>query len=329
MKILMYAVFEDEVPYIEGFANRTGHEIVQETDYLSEKNVDLAAGFDAVVTQQTVNIPDMVYSRLAELGIRQISIRQVGYDILNIDAIHKAGLRASNVAAYSPRAIAEYTLTQLLNLIRNNKRYYQATESGNWLWSAAPQGKEIHDLTVAVIGAGRIGSALAEMLHVLGAKVLAVDPVYHAQNEAFLDYTNLDDALKRADVITFHTPLNKQTNGMADKDFFQKVKKNAYILNFARGGIIQTSALLENLRSGKLAGAALDVLPNETDFMGKIQNPDKLPADVQELMSRDNVLLSPHVAFYTNLAVKNMVEIALNDAIALSQGKHIENEILY
>ncbi|WP_257608752.1 ABC transporter transmembrane domain-containing protein, partial [Oenococcus oeni] len=93
-----------------------------------------------IVTQQTVNIPDMVYSRLAELGIRQISIRQVGYDILNIDAIHKAGLRASNVAAYSPRAIAEYTLTQLLNLIRDNKRYYQATESGNWLWSAAPQG---------------------------------------------------------------------------------------------------------------------------------------------------------------------------------------------
>ncbi|WP_275527708.1 NAD(P)-dependent oxidoreductase, partial [Oenococcus oeni] len=156
-----------------------------------------------------------VYSRLAELGIRQISIRQVGYDILNIDAIHKAGLRASNVAAYSPRAIAEYTLTQLLNLIRDNKRYYQATESGNWLWSAAPQGKEIHDLTVAVIGAGRIGSALAEMLHLLCPIVFSVFLLSPSLLLSFLYYTNLDDALKRHDVITFHTPLNKQTNGMA------------------------------------------------------------------------------------------------------------------
>ncbi|WP_301711182.1 D-2-hydroxyacid dehydrogenase [Oenococcus sicerae] len=329
MKILMYAVLGDELPYIEKFAAVTGQQITKLTDYLSLDNVQLAKGYDAVVTQQTFDIPDAVYARLAEFGIKQITLRQVGYDILNIQAIHKAGLRASNVAAYSPRAIAEYTLTQLMNLIRHNKKYYRTTTAGDWTWKVGGQAKEIHELTVAVIGAGRIGSALAEMLHALGAKVLAVDPVYHAQNEAFLDYVSLDEALKEADVISFHTPLNDQTRGMANDAFFKKIQKKAYILNFARGPLIETEALLKNLRSDKLAGAALDVLPNENDFMNRVQDPKTVPADVQELMAMDNVLLSPHVAFYSDLAIKNMVEISLKDAVALAQGERIENEIFY
>ncbi|EHN58397.1 MULTISPECIES: D-2-hydroxyacid dehydrogenase [Oenococcus] len=327
MKILMYAVLGDEKPYIKEFCQQTGHQVDQLTDYLSEKNVSLAKGYDAIVTQQTVAIPDSVYQQLAEFGIKQITIRQVGYDILDLPAIHQAGLRASNVAAYSPRAIAEYTLTQLMNLIRNNKRYYRATTSGDWQWSAAPQGREIHDLTIAVIGAGRIGSALAEMLHALGAKVLAVDPVYHAQNEAFLDYVDLDQALAQADVVTFHTPLNDETAGMADSAFFDKMKAGSYFLNFARGGLVVTDALLANLRSDKLAGAALDVLPNENEFMSAVSDPKIIPADAQALMAMDNVLLSPHVAFYTDLAIKNMVRISLHDAVALANGQKIENEI--
>ncbi|KGO30176.1 D-2-hydroxyacid dehydrogenase [Oenococcus alcoholitolerans] len=329
MKILVYAAFGEEMKYIKKFAAETGHQVDTIPDALTEKNVDAAKGYDAISTQQTSAVPDAVYAKLVSFGIKQITIRQVGYDILNIPLLRKAGLRASNVAAYSPRAIAEYTLTQLLNLLRHNKQYYRAIEKGNWKWSAAIPAAEVHQLTIAVIGAGRIGSAFAEMLHALGARILAVDPVYHAQNEAFLQYTDLKDALAQADVVTFHTPLNDQTIGMADERFFAQIKKGALLLNFARGALVKTPALIQALESGRLAGAALDVLPNENLFMDKIQNPNDLPDDVQKLLSMDNVLLSPHVAFYTNLAIKNMVYIALNDAVALSQGKDIENEIFH
>ena len=199
---------------------------------------------------------------------------------------------------------------------------------GDYTWAAGGQAREIHNLTVAVIGVGRIGTALAEMLHALGATVLGVDPVYRAQNEPFVAYTTLDDALSRADVISFHTPLNDETRAMADKNFFAKIQPGTIMLNFARGEIVDMVELEKALQSGLLAGAAFDVAPNENDFMNQKQPTTKLPADIQRLLQYDNFLLSPHIAFYTDTAIKNMVEMALNDAVTMVNGGFTENEIL-
>ncbi|MDI6553317.1 D-2-hydroxyacid dehydrogenase [Leuconostoc falkenbergense] len=328
MKILMYNAVADELPYVKKWSEKTGHEVVIIDQPLNEETVDSASGFDAVSTQQTTSVNPPVYERLSQLNIKQIALRQVGYDVFDLPAAFANHVRLSNVAAYSPRAIAEYTLTQLFNLIRHNKKFDRAMAQGDYTWAAGGQAREIHDLTVAIIGVGRIGTALAEMLHALGAQVLGVDPVYRAQNEPFVTYTTLDEALRRADVISFHTPLNDETRGLADRAFFEKVQPGTIMLNFARGEIVDMTALESALASGQLAGAAFDVAPNENDFMDQKQTVDELPENIQRLVAYDNFLLSPHIAFYTNTAIKNMVEMALNDAVIMVNGGFTENEIL-
>ncbi|MCT4387533.1 D-2-hydroxyacid dehydrogenase [Leuconostoc pseudomesenteroides] len=328
MKILMYNAVADELPYVKQWSEKKGHEVVTIDQPLNEETVDRASGFDAVSTQQTTSVNPPVYERLSQLNIKQIALRQVGYDVFDLPAAFANHVRLSNVAAYSPRAIAEYTLTQLFNLIRHNKKFDRAMTQGDYTWAAGGQAREIHDLTVAIIGVGRIGTALAEMLHALGAQVLGVDPVYRAQNEPFVTYTTLDEALRRADVISFHTPLNDETRGLADHAFFEKVQPGTIMLNFARGEIVDMTALESALASGQLAGAAFDVAPNENDFMDQKQTVDELPENIQRLVAYDNFLLSPHIAFYTNTAIKNMVEMALNDAVIMVNGGFTENEIL-
>ncbi|OQJ70902.1 lactate dehydrogenase [Leuconostoc pseudomesenteroides] len=328
MKILMYNAVADELSYVKKWSEKAGHEVVTIDQPLNEETVDRASGFDAVSTQQTTSVNPPVYERLSQLNIKQIALRQVGYDVFDLPAAFANHVRLSNVAAYSPRAIAEYTLTQLFNLIRHNKKFDRAMAQGDYTWAAGGQAREIHDLTVAIIGVGRIGTALAEMLHALGAQVLGVDPVYRAQNEPFVTYTTLDEALRRADVISFHTPLNDETRGLADRAFFEKVQPGTIMLNFARGEIVDMTALESALASGQLAGAAFDVAPNENDFMDQKQTVDELPENIQRLVAYDNFLLSPHIAFYTSTAIKNMVEMALNDAVIMVNGGFTENEIL-
>lgn len=328
MKILMYNAVEEEVPFMTAWSTKTGHEVVREVGPLSEDNVDLAKDFDAVSSQQTTAIPAIVYKKLNEYGIKQIALRQVGYDVFDLPAAFENHIRLSNVAAYSPRAIAEYTLTQLFNVLRHNKKFDRAMATGDYTWAAGGQAREIYQLTVAVIGVGRIGTAFAQMLHALGAKVLGVDPVYHAQNEAFVEYTTLDDALSRANVISFHTPLNDETRGLADQNFFDKIQPGTIMLNMSRGEVVDMTALENALLSGQLYGAAFDVAPNENEFMDQKQSLSDLPENIQRLTELDNFYLSPHIAFYTNTAIKNMVEIALNDAVTLANDGYTENEIL-
>jgi len=328
MKILMYNAVEEEVPFMTAWSTKTGHEVVREVGPLSEDNVDLAKDFDAVSSQQTTAIPAIVYKKLNEYGIKQIALRQVGYDVFDLPAAFENHIRLSNVAAYSPRAIAEYTLTQLFNVLRHSKKFDRAMATGDYTWAAGGQAREIYQLTVAVIGVGRIGTAFAQMLHALGAKVLGVDPVYHAQNEAFVEYTTLDDALSRANVISFHTPLNDETRGLADQNFFDKIQPGTIMLNMSRGEVVDMTALENALLSGQLYGAAFDVTPNENEFMDQKQSLSDLPENIQRLTALDNFYLSPHIAFYTNTAIKNMVEIALNDAVTLANDGYTENEIL-
>lgn len=328
MKILMYNTVPEEQPFVTAWMAKTGHEVVTLSEPLTVDNAGQAAGFDAVSTQQTTAMPAPVYQILAENGIKQIALRQVGYDVFDVPAAFSQKIRLSNVAAYSPRAIAEYTLTQLFNILRHNKQFERAMATGDYTWAAGGQAREIYQLTVAIIGVGRIGSAFAQMLHALGAKVLGVDPVYRAQNEAFVEYTTLDDALARANVISFHTPLNEETRDLADQAFFDKIQPGTILLNMARGEIVDMAALETSLNTGQLYGAAVDVTPNENAFMNQKQAVTDLPENIQRLTQLDNFYLSPHIAFYTNTAIKNMVEMALNDAVTLANGGYTDNEIL-
>ena len=319
-KIIMYATLDVEVPFIKQWAKDHQVEIKMVEERLTPETVGWAKGFDGINIQQTHPLDPSIYPALKSFGIKQITARMVGYDFIDLKLARENGLQVTNVPAYSPRAIAEMGLTQALRLVRKLGYYDQRMSKLDFRWTGL-ESTEIYNLTVGVIGAGHIGGASAQMYSALGAKVIAVDPVHHAEMEPFLTYTDLDTVLTQSDIVTIHTPLNDETANMLDAAAFKKMKKTAYLINMARGGLVVTNDLIKALQEGEIAGAALDTLADEAQFFEKQAAPEEIPEDYKVLKAMPNVLISPHSAFYTDTAMKNIVEMGLDDVLLILNGK--------
>ncbi|MDO4903197.1 MAG: D-2-hydroxyacid dehydrogenase [Limosilactobacillus sp.] len=326
MKILLYSLLEPEKPYIKEWSDKTGVEVTCVDEMLTKDTVDMAKGYDGIVFQQTQDLEPVVYEKLHEYGIKQLTARMVGFDMIDLALAKKYGLTVTNVPAYSPRAIAEMGLTQALRLVRKLGYFDQRMDNLDFTWPGL-ESTEIYNLTVGIIGAGHIGGATAQLYSALGAKVIATDPIHRVELSPYLEYTDLDTVLKTADIVTLHTPLNESTANLIDKEAFKKMKDTAYLINVARGGIVNTDDLIAALQNHEIAGAALDTLASEGQFFEKKVTPEELPEDYKILRAMPNVLISPHNAFFTNTAVRNMVGMALDDAVAIINGKRPQFEV--
>ncbi|MFZ2588268.1 D-2-hydroxyacid dehydrogenase [Paucilactobacillus nenjiangensis] len=327
MKIIMYSVLPEEKPYVEAWSKKTGNEVTMLDVSLSTETVDLAKGYDGIDIQQTTNVHEpVVYEKLASFGLKQLTARMVGFEIINLQAATDNGLTVTNIAAYSPRAIAELGVTQAMRLIRQLGYFDQRMAEGNFLWHGMIS-QEIHNLTVGIIGAGHIGGASAQIYTALGAKVLAVDPAYNVELEPYLEYTDLDTVLTQSDIVSIHTPLQDDTVNIINADTLAKMKSTAYFINMARGGLVDTPALIKALQNHEIAGAALDTLADETEFFEQQVDPATVPDDYKTLKAMPNVMITPHSAFFTNTAIRNIVEIGLNDVVTLVNGGKSRNAL--
>ena len=328
MKFLMYGVKPQEKEYIAEWAKETGIEVTPVEDSLHKDTVDLAKGYDGIVLMQTEPLggPE-VYKKLADFGIKQISLRTAGYDMVDLKAAKENNLTVTRVSSYSPRAIAEMGVTQAMYLLRRIGEFRAREAEGDFRWSADLMAKEIYNCTVGVIGLGRIGGATAQIYKALGAKVLAYDVGYEPAMEPYVEYVDKDTIIKEADIISLHTPLLKTTANMIDEVALKKMKKSAILINMARGGLIDTDALIKALKDGEIAGAGLDTLADETTYFSHQVDPKDVPDDYKELAAMPNVLVTPHVAYFTETAVRNMVRISLNDVLTIVNGGKSRNEI--
>ncbi|WP_294759439.1 D-2-hydroxyacid dehydrogenase [uncultured Lactobacillus sp.] len=320
MKIICYGVIKMEEKIIENWAQKNQVEVKIVHDDLSADNAGLAQGFDGVSSEGNLPVGASVYEKFKQFGIKQLSVRQVGVDNQDLAAAKKNGIKITNVAAYSPRAIAELGVTDAMYLLRKIGIYQDRMDHGDFTYDKSTISTEIFNCTVGIIGAGHIGGASAHLYSALGAKVLAYDPVYDASLEPYLTYTNFDTILAKSDIISLHTPLLASTENMIDKTAFDKMKKKPILINVARGGLVDTQALIAALKNGQISAAALDTLADETDFYDKKNMLNSLPEDYKELKAMPQVLITPHIAFFTELAVKNSIEIALNDAKTIISG---------
>lgn len=327
MKILMYATLEPEKKYIAQWSKHHHIEVKCVEEQLSAQTVDWAKGFDGIDFQQTSSLEPVVYQKLHQFGIKQLTARMVGYDMIDFDLAKKYDLVVTNVPAYSPRAIAEMGLTQALRLVRKLGYYDQRMDQLDFRWQGL-ESTEIYNLTVGIIGAGHIGGASAQIYSALGAHVLANDPVYRANLAPYLHYTDLKTLLKESDIVTIHTPLDQSTSNLINSETLALMKPTAYLINMARGGIVKTADLITALNNHQIAGAALDTLADEGQFFEKKSTPDEIPEDYKTLRSMPNVLISPHSAFYTNTAMKNMVEMGLNDVVAVVKGQRPQYPVI-
>lgn len=315
MKFIAFNVREDEEKYFAQWEKETGNEVLRLPEMLDMASVEKTKGFDGVLALQTGTYPSEMFAEFKKFGVKVFSIRNVGVDNVDLDAAKENGIVVTNVPAYSPNAIAEFSVTQLMQLLRNTTIFRNKVAKQDFRW-APYVGRELRSLTVGVVGTGRIGRAAINIYRGFGAKVIAYDLYPNPElKEQGIYVDSYDELFSQADVITLHMPATPNDHHLVNSEILNKMKDGSYIINTARGALVDTKALISALKSGKLAGAALDTYENESDIFNHDLSGKKIDDPIfKELLALDNVLVTPHIAFYTETAVENMVLISLNSA---------------
>lgn len=319
MKILFMGVRDDERPAAEAWmAAHPEHEVTLSTSVLTLDTVDEVEGFDALTLQQVVSPEPEVYARLEKHGIRQLSSRTAGVDMFDLALAQQHGIVVSNVPVYSPNAIAEFALASALHITRRFGPIAEKMASHDFRF-AGLIGRELATLRVAVLGTGSIGLRTARLFHALGATVVGYDPYPRPDFDEVGTYAaSVEEAVDGADILTLHMPALADNHHMIDASVLARLAPQAIVINAARGAILDARALLDAIRSGHLMGAALDTYEGEapyyrSDWTGR-ELEDPLFA---ELLAEPAVLMTPHVAFYSETAVKNLVTGGLDNAVAV------------
>jgi D-specific alpha-keto acid dehydrogenase len=273
---------------------------------VSEANAELASGSRCVSVGHKAAITNSTLLALREAGVRYISTRSIGCNHIHVRWAESIGISVGTVA-YSPDSVADYTLMLLLMMLRNAKSVLARAQVHDYRLHEV-RGRELRDLTVGVIGTGRIGAAVVERLDGFGCRVLTHDRYSRASREN----EELTTLVRASDVVTLHTPLNAESHHLLSRERIEQMKSGAIVVNTGRGSLLDTKALLAALESGRLGGAALDVLEGEegvfyADHRQKsIEN--QMLLRLQEL---PNVLITPHTAYYTDHGLSDTVENTL------------------
>ncbi|MGL5885031.1 D-2-hydroxyacid dehydrogenase [Lactobacillus mellis] len=326
MKIILLSVRDDELPAIKQWQQKHPDIELQTADWeLHPDTVDRLQGFDGVIIQQRSQIGDEVYPELKRLGFKQLTSRTAGFDVINMPLATANNLKVSNVPAYSPHSVAELALTHTMRLIRQLPLFDARMQEQDFRWQGL-QAAEISSLTIGIIGAGRIGSTTARIFHSLGAQVIANDTKPNHELDDILTFKTKEEVLQEADVVCLHVDLNETSKNLIDAQALSLMKPSAYIVNECRGPVVDTDALIQALEKKQIAGAALDTLTGEENFFNVDLRGKEIPSEqLKKLRSMDNVIITPHIGFYTNIAVQNMVDISLDDAVSLIQGQSCDH----
>jgi D-specific alpha-keto acid dehydrogenase len=283
---------------------------------VSEANVALARGNRCVSIGHKTRVTNATLAALSESGVTYVSTRSVGCNHLDVEYAGRVGLRVETVA-YSPDSGADYPLMLMLMVLRHARPLIRRADVHDYRLHEA-RGRELRDLTVGVIGAGRIGGAVMDRLRGFGCRTLAHDLRPKAPGE----YVALGALLEQSDVITLHTPLTAQTHRLLDRRRIERMKPGAVIVNTARGALVDTEALVSALERGRLGGAALDVLEGEEGiFYADCRDAPITSGLLPRLHALPNVLISPHTAYYTDHALRDTVERSLANCLAFAAGE--------
>ncbi|WP_152365773.1 D-isomer specific 2-hydroxyacid dehydrogenase family protein [Microlunatus speluncae] len=270
---------------------------------VSEATIELAFGNRCISVGHKTKITNSTLLALSRIGVGYISTRSIGYNHLDPRFAESVGITVENVT-YSPDSVADYTLMLILMAVRQAKAMVRRTDLHDYRLNDV-RGRELRDLTVGVIGTGRIGAAVIDRLHGFGGRILA----YDLRPKIAADYVPLDELLQQSDLITLHTPLTPDTHHLLGRHEFERLKPGALVINTGRGALLDTEALHAALISGRVSGAALDVLEGEEgifyiDHRDTAIDNELLP----RLQALPNVLISPHTAYYTDHALRDTVE---------------------
>ncbi|WP_116953288.1 D-isomer specific 2-hydroxyacid dehydrogenase family protein [Jiangella endophytica] len=315
MGMAIYGCGPDEAALFRELAPRFGVRPAITAAAASEANVDLAFGSRCVSVGHKTRITDATLLALSRAGVEYVSTRSIGYDHIDVDYAASVGIVVENVA-YSPDSVADYSLMLMLMAVRHAKAMIRRADVHDYRLNEV-RGRELRDLTIGVIGTGRIGAAVIDRLRGFGCRILAHDsrPMTSAV------YVPLDELLRQSDIVTLHTPLTAETHHLLNRRRIERLKRGAFVINTGRGALIDTEALLPALTSGRLGGAALDVLEGEEGiFYADCSDRAIESTSLARLQELPNVLISPHTAFYTDHALSDTVENSIINCLTFESG---------
>lgn len=325
MRILAYSHRRDETQYFEEFSKKYNVEVVLCNEEPSLETAPLAKGFDCI-SIITTNINSELVGKFHELGVKFISTRTIGYDHIDLKKAKELGVRVGNVT-YSPNSVADYTIMLILMAVRKVKLIMERSNVQDFSLRGI-QGKELPNLTIGVVGTGKIGRTVIKHLSGFGCKILAHDIYENDEVKSNAKYVDLDNLFKDSDIITLHMPATDDNYHIINKKAIKLMKDGVFIINTARGSLINTNDLIHGIESKKIGGAALDVIEQESNiYYSDLKGETLKNRNLAILKSFHNVIITPHAAFYTDQAVSDMIENSIKSCILFSENKENPWEI--
>ncbi|MFB7468317.1 2-hydroxyacid dehydrogenase [Streptomyces sp. NPDC056224] len=328
MEILAFGVTADEKPLLErAFAGR--HEVRCLDVFLSEDTAPIAAGYEIVSTGVNADLSGRVLRTLAAGGTRMIAQRSTGFNNIDLDEARLLGMTVSRVCTYSPYSVAEFAWALAMAVNRRIVRASNRTRDFDFRLNGL-MGRDMRGRTAGVLGTGRIGEAFTRIAHGFGMNLLGWDV---AQNPACVElgmkYVDRDELLASSDLISLHVPLLESTHHILDAAALRLMRDDAILVNTSRGGLIDTDALVAELRAGRFTGVGLDVYEAEAGVFFQDKSLETVKDDtLARLVTFPHVVVTSHQAYYTSDAVGQIIDTTVANVADYLAGRRSENTLV-
>jgi D-lactate dehydrogenase len=326
MKIGFFSTQSYDKEYFERYNKH--HSITFFEAQLNEQTVNLIQGCDAVCCFVNDRLNAAVITSLAKTGIKIIALRCAGFNNVDLVAAKENQIAVVRVPAYSPHAVAEHALALIMTLNRKTHKAYNRVRESNFSLQRLT-GFDLYEKTVGIIGTGKIGRCFARIMKGFGCKVVAFDVIAdNGLEKKGVKYVPLTDLLKQSDIISLHCPLTEETKHLINKTSLEIMKDGVMLINTSRGGLIDTKATINALKTGKLGYLGIDVYEQEEKLFFHDLSENIIEDEViMRLMSFPNVLVTAHQGFLTNEALTQIALVTLKNLDDFQKGKTLENAV--
>ncbi len=326
MNITVFEVSPDERQELELLSRTLPVTLRLVEGNLSMETLSLAEGAEGVSTLGRSRLDRPMLEALGKLGVRYLSTRTIGVDHIDVAAARELGIRVSH-AAYPPAAVADFTVMLMLLVLRHYKPAMWRQNVNDYSLKGL-MGRSLHSLTVGVVGTGSIGAAVIRNLSGFGCRILAYNLADCEELHPYADFVDLDTLYRESDVITFHVPATPETRRMVNRESLARMKNGVVLINTARGELMDIDAITEGIETEKIGSLAMDVFEHEQGIYHADRKTDILKnKDMVYLRQFPNVVLTQHMAFYTEESIVSMVDCGIHSLLDMKEGRKTRLEL--
>lgn len=329
MKIAIYNAHPYEKQFFDRYNRTLGHELVYIDTHLDATTLSLCNPSPAICVFVNDQIQRPLLERMRDQGVRMIALRCSGFNHVDIRAANELGILVANVPGYSPYAVAEHAVALVLCLIRKVVRAHARVREGNFSLNGL-MGFDLHGKTVGVVGTGRIGGVFANIMRGFGCGLLGSDPVVNGKClDLGMEYVSLETLCRHSDIISLHCPLLPETHHLIDEKALATMKTGVCLINTCRGAVIDTAAVIRELKSEKVGYLGLDVYEEEESLFFEDHSDTVLGDDVfARLLTFNNVLITGHQGYFTREAITDIAKSTLANVSEFEKSGSCSNQLI-